>query len=66
LFTNVVVDVFINSFTFYFKNGSQCDKFIVVDHELTYFVMHEAKCKKSYTENKVIGMLEFLIDNIFV
>ena len=40
--------------------------FIVLGHELTYFVKHETKSKKCYTESEVITMLEFLIDNIFV
>jgi hypothetical protein len=41
-------------------------KFIVLGHELTYFVKHETKGRKLYTENEVISMLEFLIDNILV
>jgi len=36
---------------FYFKNDRQRYKFIVLDYEWTYFVKHEAKCKKCNTEN---------------
>ena len=39
---------------------------IVLDHDLAYFVKHETKSKKCYTEYAVISMFEFLIDNIFV
>ena len=50
----------------YFKNIRQLYKFIVLPQELTYVVKHNSKGKKSYTENEVISMLEFLIYNIFV
>jgi hypothetical protein len=59
----------ISCLTFYFKSGRQrffFYKFIVLGHELAYFVKHEMKRKKCYTENEVVIMLEFLIDNIFV
>ena len=44
----------------------QHSKFIVLCHELTLFVKHETKCKRCYTEDEVIGMLEFVVGNIFV
>ena len=44
--------------------GKQRYKFIVLNHELTYFVKHKTKGKKCYIEN-IISMLEILIDNIF-
>jgi hypothetical protein len=34
---------------FYFKKWWQHYKFIVLGHELTYFVKHETKGKKCYT-----------------
>lgn len=40
--------------------------YIVSGHEFTYFVKHETKGKKCYTEKEVIYVLEFLIDNILV
>jgi hypothetical protein len=51
----------------YVINKEFCDntskmvgKFIVLGHKLTYFVKHETKGRKLYTENEVISMLEFL------
>ena len=35
-------------------------------NKLTYFVEHEKKTKRYYTENEVISILEFLNDNIFL
>jgi hypothetical protein len=46
---------------FYFKNDNQHYKLIVLVHELTYFVKHECKGKRCYTEKEVIGMLEFFL-----
>jgi len=37
---------------------------MVLDHELTFFVKHETKCKNCCTENEINGRLELLIDNI--
>jgi hypothetical protein len=48
------------------KKYMQRSKFIVLCHELTLFVKHETKCKRCYTEDEVISMLEFVIGNIFV
>jgi hypothetical protein len=41
-------------------------KILVLRNELIYFVKHETKSNKCYTENEVISMLEFLIDSISV
>ena len=41
-------------------------KMLVLRSELIYFVKHETKSNKRYTENEVISMLEFLIDSISV
>jgi hypothetical protein len=51
---------------FYFKISRQHYKFIVLGDEITFFLKHVTKRKTWYTENEVISMLEFLIDNIFV
>ena len=51
---------------FSFKKDKRRHKVIVLGHELSYFVKYKTKGKKCYTENEVISMLEFLIDNIFV
>ena len=44
----------------------QLYKLIVLDHELTYFIRHETRGKRCFTENEVISMLDFLVDNRFV
>ena len=51
---------------FYFKTSRQHYKFIVLGDEITFFLKHVTKRKTWYTENEVISMLQFLIDNIFV
>ena len=39
---------------------------LVLRSELIYFVKHETKSNKRYTENEIISILEFLIDSISV
>ena len=39
---------------------------IVVGYNFTYFVKNTSNAKNKYTENDIIRMLDFLIDNIFV
>ena len=51
---------------FYFKNGRQHYKFIVLSHEITFFRKDLTKCKEWYTDNEVIIMMKFVIDSIFV
>jgi hypothetical protein len=41
-------------------------KFVVLGYNSTYFANKIQKGKTSYSEEQVISMLEFLIDNIFV
>ena len=48
------------------KNDEKRYKYIVVGREKTYFVKHRSESKNKYTEEEVIQMLEFFIDNIFV
>ena len=48
------------------KSGEPRYRYIVVGREKTYFVKHNSESKQKYTEEDVIKMLEFLIDNIFV
>lgn len=52
--------------TFQFKDSRKLSKITAFGHEWTYFVQDETKDNKSYTENDVICMLEFLIESIFV
>ena len=49
-------------------SGAKMEKkrfeYIVVGHKSTYFVTNNVK--NNYTEDDIVRMLEFLIDNIFV
>ena len=53
---------------FIFKNGNRRYKYLVLGHEGTYFVKEhsDSKNKYMYSEDDIIKMLEFLVDNIFV
>ena len=48
------------------KNGNRRYKYLVIGREDTYFVKEHSDSNKKYTEDDIIRMLEFLIDNIFV
>ena len=50
---------------FRFKNGKKRYEYIV-DYKSTYFVKDHSKAKNKYTEDDIVRMLEFLIDNFFV
>ena len=41
-------------------------KYVVLGHEEAYFVKENSDSKNKYSEDDIIKMLEFLIDNIFV
>ena len=51
---------------FIFKNGNRRYKYLVLGHEETYFVKEHSDFKNKYSEDDIIKMLEFLVDNIFV
>ena len=53
---------------FFNKNGKRRYKYLVVNDKMkkTYFVKEHSDCTKKYTEDNIINMLNFLIDNIFV
>ena len=51
---------------FQYKNDRIRYKFNALENHSAYFFNSEQKGKKCYTEERVIGMLEFLIDNMFV
>ena len=51
---------------FIFKNGNLRYKYLVLGHEETYFVKEHSDSKSKYSEDDIIKMLEFLVDNIFV
>ena len=43
-----------------------CFPFLVLGREVPYFVKEHSDSKNKYTEDDIINMLEFLVDNIFV
>ena len=51
---------------FIFKIGNNRYKYLVLGHEETYFVKEHSNSKNKYSEDDIIKMLEFLVDNIFV
>ena len=51
---------------FFYKNGKRRYKFLVLRGDSGYFVQEHTESNKKYTEDDIIKMLEFLIDNIFV
>ena len=48
------------------KNGNRRYKFLVLGREGPYFVKEHSDSKNKYTEDDIVNMLEFLVDNIFV
>ena len=51
---------------FIFKNGNRRYKYLVLGHDETYFVKEHSDSNNKYSEDDIIKMLEFLVDNIFV
>ena len=51
---------------FFYKNGNRRYKYLVFGRESSYFVVQHTDSKSKYTEDDIINMLDFLIDNIFV
>ena len=47
-------------------NGNRRYKYLVLGREGPYFVKEHSDAKNKYTEEDIIKMLEFLVDNIFV
>ena len=52
--------------SFIHKNGNRRYKFMVLGREGPSFVKEHSDSKNKYTEDDIINMLEFLVDNIFV
>ena len=52
--------------SFIHKNGNRRYKYLVLGREGPYFVWEHSDSKSKYTEEDIIRMLEFLVDNIFV
>ena len=51
---------------FIFKNGNRRYKYLVLGHDKTYFVKGHSDSKNKYSDDDIINMLEFLVDNTFV
>ena len=51
---------------FIFKTGNRWYKYFVLGHDETYFVKEHSDSKNKYSEDNIIKVLEFLVDNIFV
>ena len=51
---------------FRYKNGKKRYGYIVVGYNSTNFVRNTSNAKNKYTENDIIRMLGFFIDNILV
>ena len=52
--------------SFLHKNGNRRYKYLVLGREGPYFVKEHSDAKNKYTEEDIIKILEFLVDNIFV
>ena len=52
--------------SFLHKNGNRRYKYLVLGRKGPYFVKKHSNSKSKYTEEDIINMLEFLVDNIFV
>ena len=52
--------------SFIHENGNRRYKYLVLGREGPHFVREHSDSKSKYTEEDIIRMLEFLVDNIFV
>ena len=52
--------------SFLLKYGNCRYKYLVLGNEESYFVKEHSDSKHKYSEDDIIKMLEFLVDNIFV
>ena len=51
---------------FFFKDGKRRYKYLVLGRDKPYFVIYHSDSYKKNAEYAIFGMLDFLIDNIFV
>ena len=52
--------------SFIFKNVNRRYTYLIFGHEEAYFVKEHSDSQNKYSEDDIIKMLEFLVDNIFV
>ena len=50
---------------FNFKNGNRTYTYLILGHEKSHFVKEQSDSKHKYSEDDIMKMLEFLVDNIF-
>ena len=48
------------------KDGKRRIKYLILVRDKPYFVVNHSDSNKKYSEDDICGMLDFLIDNIFV
>ena len=48
------------------RKGNRWYKYLVTGHEETYFVKEHSDSENKYSEDDIIKLLEFLVDNIFM
>ena len=48
------------------KDGKRKYKYLVLGTDKPYFVVNHYDSNKKYSEDDICGMLDFLIDNIFI
>ena len=58
---DIIYHSFINKTT-----GKRRYKYIVITNTSSYFVKYHSDAKHKYTEDDIVNMLDYLIDNIFV
>ena len=58
--------VHVSLIAFFFKNGNRRYKYLVLGHDETYFLKENSDSKNKYSEDDIIKILEFLVDNILV
>ena len=61
---SMLTSIIRNSFTY--KNGNRRYKYLFLCREGSYYVKEHSDSKSKYTEEDIVRILEFLLDNIFV
>ena len=56
----------LDNLCFFNKKGTRRFKYLVLGYDSAYFVKNHTESNKKYTEEDIVNMLDFLIDNIFV
>ena len=51
---------------FFKSSGDRRYKYLVIGRDKSYFVKNHTDSHKKYSEEDIVRMLDFLIDNVFV